>query len=554
MIGIVLLVALLMSGGPSDKFEPATAGNSPSANDEAAKANSRIGGVAAKNNNPVSSVVAKATPRQVFASLRTDWGLESPVKRTFVLSTLGNDKLLPGRDAFAINSLVYGLGTGDKIGDLSKQLPSPRDSFASLGSAAAVSFDGSLFATFVAREKTVKIFDTRTGEVKSSLAVDTYARGLTFTVDNKVILIKQDGLLVWDLAKGSYGQISTAIEFGLGHFALRPNGQQIAITSNSAIVVIDISDGRQIASMQAPATTSRAATAFSGCHGIAFSPDGTELAGVFSAGDDAYRIRVWDAQAKLTFDEVIASAVRRTLPSPRLPRRIQWFSDGSGWLVDYRFGINRRLKRTVWLIESGRRRGKSTCLFPNGEFLASRESQKLLVAGSMPSESIRSAVEAFQNSQDAIVAPGKPVQIRVQIDATTTLQPDAISKTLLDRSVATFEALGLRVSPEADLSYIVRFREYAAASSAAQVPSTMTSVALSGFEIQVRWTAEAGKRVLADRHFQLTPRSTQGHNLNATKVRSDHLAAFIGKLDDVRLPYFIARDPGVPRLPLVTVP
>lgn len=183
----------------------------------------------------------------------------------------------------------------------------------------------------------VDVWSFTTGKRVRLISVDKQAGGLElldFAQPGRlVVLLKRDDgkrvVQVWDIAKGTspLHQMDGPAEYAPQSAALSPGRRYLALGEGEKVTVYDLGSGTVTAEVKLPKPAERAGK--QECNGLAFSPDGAELAGLFSNTLNS-RVIAWEvAKGGVVADHSFDVKLRATFKGPAL----QWLMGRSGWLV-----------------------------------------------------------------------------------------------------------------------------------------------------------------------------------------------------------------------------
>ena len=201
------------------------------------------------------------------------------------------------------------------------------------------------------------------------------------------------------------------------------------------------------------------------CKGMAFSPDGTELAGIF----DSFGLHLlcWDvATGRLTHQFKYDDKSGIKMPPGFDGIALDWLADRAGWLLFGSVVVDHQSGQKTFTIPSdtpGADKGPRKVVGKNLVLITLGEPQKRVVRGySLPTETIARAAKLIEqggSAADAALPPLKPVDLstarKVAVSAAApgwSVQPDGPrpSSALLKRSIPTQvpanEAIGLLLS------------------------------------------------------------------------------------------------------------
>ena len=282
-----------------------------------------------------------------------DRKVEIPLPEAGVLfPTVPGTAVALGSNTFERNRReVWDMAAGKKIGTIrgvSIRMP-----------AEALSPDGRYYAAKPRGVDAIGIVDVANEKVLGQVPVTaTWFYHLGFSSPTRLVAIYDESVQVWDLP-----ELAPTLAFapqGLGtgsKYALSPGGRYLAIgtsLSDSELRIYDLNDGTLAGE--------RAASEF-GCDALAFSPDGSELAGVFSFGLNAELI-VWDVRTGRARQQIdLRSSLSDALPGGGAHydgRPLEWFPDGKRWLVYGHVVVDRDAGGVVWVLPKDAGSGFST--------------------------------------------------------------------------------------------------------------------------------------------------------------------------------------------------
>ncbi len=196
----------------------------------------------------------------------------------------------------------------------------------------ALSPDGGLLAG--RSDRVIAVFDVKTGRPVAQLEAEGHSvKYLDFAGPGQLVTGDPGDrrFQVWDLKTQKSDLDIAPRDRGEEHaIALSPGRRFLAMVSKDNLLVYDLETGRKAGETKVPKHKNNFFEL--NCKGLAFSPDGAELAGVFESFGT--HLLCWDvATGKLThqfpYDE--KSNVKQTLGAET--GSIQWLADRAGWLV-----------------------------------------------------------------------------------------------------------------------------------------------------------------------------------------------------------------------------
>jgi hypothetical protein len=246
---------------------------------------------------------------------------------------------------------VWNLGTMKRAGEIRGRL--------NLTKPFVLSPDGLYLAgKAAARPDAVEVWSFATG-----LGVRSFKKAhlLDFAGPGQFLTFKQGpgGNLfqVWDLASGQ------AVRNIVGppvwvhdwrRIALSPGRRFLALTAADKLLVYDLTTGATAGDVRLPDAPGGASSVF--CQGLAFTPDGTELAGLFVTNDKS-RLLSWKiGPGKLVENHLFSTELIKRFQNSFSDhgRPLEWLPDHSGWLLYGKALMNRGNGRVAGLVEVDR--------------------------------------------------------------------------------------------------------------------------------------------------------------------------------------------------------
>ncbi len=152
---------------------------------------------------------------------------------------------------------------------------------------------------------------------------------MSFLDENSLIgcsdLGAESKYFVWDTTTGQEVRSFKGENPARAAWCLSPHGRYLAVAHYEDVIVYDIEQGRELARMFNKWNGKPLPIVI--CDGLAFSPDGKELAGSFFGGS---QIAVWTVKGELKLFATIPNCVQFRTDDHN---GLNWLPDGSGWLV-----------------------------------------------------------------------------------------------------------------------------------------------------------------------------------------------------------------------------
>ena len=157
-------------------------------------------------------------------------------------------------------------------------------------------------------------------------------------------------LQVWDFLGGKpLAKVETPLAFDADSIALSPGRRYMALilAFRDKLQVYDLTTGRLVGETMIEKNDS----ATYDCEGLAFSPDGTAIAGLFTAGGSSTHLLCWDATTgKLVSDFASPGTNPYGKSYAYEGQPVQWLPDQSGWLIQDQTFVERQSGQVVWSI------------------------------------------------------------------------------------------------------------------------------------------------------------------------------------------------------------
>jgi len=197
------------------------------------------------------------------------------------------------------------------------------------GEVLAISPNGNLAATKVSTANGAALrFHARDGAtlpIPVDVGDDSSVGVVRFAANDRLLVQTVSGVSatvsVWAPASDSAVSQFSSSAFKSSNYDISPDGSRLAIASPSGLELVDLKTGHVVVSAEAY----EIGPAVSSCLGLAFSPEGDQLAALYPSG----RLLVWDAsRGRLVLDHGLTSPIKSSCAGA-----VQWLPNGRGWLL-----------------------------------------------------------------------------------------------------------------------------------------------------------------------------------------------------------------------------
>uniref|UniRef100_A0A7C2JY06 WD40 repeat domain-containing protein n=1 Tax=Schlesneria paludicola TaxID=360056 RepID=A0A7C2JY06_9PLAN len=270
----------------------------------------------------------------------TDWSL--PVTGSFLTeacisfpATYSPFVILGTNEDAKAGREVWNLATGEKVHTFKGQRVNTTQPV-------ALSPDGQMLAWFDFRSVTVYDLAGKKllGELPSGSGDDTFniAR-LDLPTSQRLVAMSfvDRGLKVWSLPDGNLRHATrVGDKFSYpAKSAYSPGGKYVALEAHfldHTIQVHEVDTGEVVGTI----TAQKIGNAYGDLHGLAFSPDGSQLAAVFesTAGEGITQVAIWNvAEGTQAANHVTVPGIMHRVKNVRETAGVQWYADGKKLLV-----------------------------------------------------------------------------------------------------------------------------------------------------------------------------------------------------------------------------
>jgi hypothetical protein len=392
---------------------------------------------------------------------------------------------------------------------------------------------------------------------------------------------------VWDLTAGKIHHSFVIANVAQSMVTISPDRRYLAIPSQDHVHVYDIHQGREVAVMKDPpneapipvaskppgsnsnpgntdaALRARRFRIASGsfreyafASGIAFSPDGRQLAATF--GGLAGRLIIWDSSGRVSFD-----SIGRHIPShfgpDRYNRALLWSPDGTKLLLGGQFLVDVKSGQILYDHPVGFAQEKLP-IFLDNEHLLAPTGDDALDAIALPLADIKASLAAMQNPKvPAIIRPGQKVSVTFEIVGSARGDADKTRDELTKALSDTLTNAGLVVADDQPVVFHISFEEAAGETleiyekrnpfdfrgtdtgrKATEAKSKVTIELEAAGSLDPYWSQQIGGN---------SPRSLNG-SVDDTSLRDAMIHNLAGQIHGLQIPSFVPDGGNIKPLPI----
>ncbi len=426
-----------------------------------------------------------------------------------------------------------------------------------------------------AQSRSIEIWSFKTGGLIQTIVASptpAFIGLLGFARGNQAVTAryigKGDLISVWDVETGKLArEVLGPPSFRREATAISPGGRYLALISNDpSLVVFDLTTAKKVGEKALP----KSGSGYVNPEGLSFSPDGSELAGLFTSGTES-KLWVWDvAKGTVVVDHTLKGNVKLNVPGAQSykGRAIEWLPDGSAWLLSGHTIVDRAGGRPVWIFRSG-----EGDFYPEPRLLVDND-HMLTVGGptddrrlevvALPWKQVDAALKAIEAKSPAYICPGQPVSLKIDIGDVRFGSADethaGITKTLVER----LQSEGIPVAEGQSAVLHIRYGEAAGETlremkSKGPLPGfggtpTGRTIQATKALCSISWELEGQKTPIWAEKLDFDPTNlmVSGEATDA-KARESAFGVLKLRLAGVPLPYFVPKFSSLSTLPGVTV-
>ncbi len=471
----------------------------------------------------------------------------------------------PGESPYvAIGEDIYDVIQGKVIGK------APRDKIPNeFGWFGALSPNGKLLAyqhrdkSKVLQPKSIRVIDTQDQqqkhEFKSATDSSIEVLHLSFTQYNHLVVGEQiSSDARFHIVNMETGKVMKSLfiekeNFQAARIAFNRSGQYMAAVVGSKLVVYDMTQGKPVAQMECPASELKTGI-YTFVSALAFSPDSTELAALFSTGE--YRLVIWNKTGQIVESHELGTTVAKTVKS------LQWSPEGKAVLINDDYLLDRKLKAVAWICHAPAFHSFFAHRFLDGEhLLATRgDFQKGdLISVRIPRQGIDAAAAALGNGGKALLKPGDTVRLEMQVGQ-TYVSGASVSQELQKQIGERLALGGLLIGDGGGLTLQVNYQETLGKRlRVVEKPRLGQPGFATGQTVQdtlgvleAKLVTKEGGKVLWENKSEFgTPTYIEAATVNDAVVREKMFEMITHSIRHTPFPYFLSADPKAPSLPII---
>ncbi len=264
---------------------------------------------------------------------------------------------------------------------------------------------------------------------------------------------QSEGFFVWDTVTG---KLLTSFEskspLGRG-FAVSSDGRYIAVASGREVAVFDTVKGLKAAQMISE-HDGRELDLF-WCHGLEFSPDDAELAGLFTDG----QFVVWSSTGDIVVDEMLSGLGEGTSSDQNL---VHWLPDGQSWFLAGHKLLDRKSMITVWEVEGTPRRDGLNGVVNQQTVMTTREHEgRELLFLQIPWEQIHAGLKDVDLSEKPLLARGGTISVDCRVTETRFADVAQTKAAILEAVGKRLATKQITIGDNPDVTLVINYDEKA---------------------------------------------------------------------------------------------
>ncbi|MBA2113170.1 WD40 repeat domain-containing protein [Bremerella alba] len=402
----------------------------------------------------IAVVILLLPGRMAFAQISdSPWMLSSDIsipadqKAQVTMGTAGCPVVMVNREAWHVKSkkVVQTLPDGKEIGDYR-----------------CLSANGKYFAAFEGawhdRGANINVWDLVTGEIVATMPGKSSSYYPVMKImHNRYLLAAPDSgqtLTIWDIEQNKKKRdvFVRTESIKEGQLTVSPDGKYLALCEGDKVSIMTLEDGRYAGNLAAPLRDPTGSATFTiGARNIKdleFSPDGLEMAAIYTNYGKEQRLVVWDGKGQIIED------IHLNIRYDRMNAySLSWLPDHKGWIVDGNV-IDRETKKITVQFKRPRNDTDEIAVLDT-YFLLGRfgeEAESITMIG-LPWEEVDRSLEAMDTVENAIIGPGVKVSLLVYMRAQRGASVDKARAIVGDAIVERLKEDRMSYAPDQEVFY-----------------------------------------------------------------------------------------------------
>ena len=516
----------------------------------------------------VASVLVSASATAAESAENDKYGVSAPAEAKLV-------HRLPDRDAVITHAPAPStfVVVGDQVLDAEKAavVGNLKTEIKNAQMLRALSPTGRFFAHQDEAEYVtfIQVFDCRSGGRLHTLRYteEKFRRleYLGFTSYDHLIAVASlsqgSGVFVWNMQDGRLLKELRIPRASADKIAFSRDGRHLASVATSTLQVFDVVQGNPVATMATP-SSELGSSIFIFIRGLAFSPDGTELAGLMQGKEAQFRLVVWDAKGEIIDDHPLGLQIGGAYNEGH---PVHWAPDAGGWLVHGNYFLDRKLGAIAWILHSPVMHHYPHRFLDPDHVLTSRGdfSARELVAVKFPRQKIHAAVESLNSGGPAVLKPGQTINLAIEVGDALYAEKAEVEKSLEEAITKRLKVADLRIGKNQPVTLHVKYSaskgDKLRVVEGGPIPyfqrDTGQRVKETVGVFEARLTAEGSDKPIWEQVVRKgNPRIIREEKVNNAKVREAMFNNIQYMIKVTEFPYFVPGDPAAPRLPLISAP
>ena len=440
----------------------------------------------------------------------------------------------------------------------------------------ALSNDGSYFAvaskTHNQDETSVSVYNLKTQKKTCEIpgTEDEILDVLLLTRSKYVVTTgrQSKSIKVWDGETGKSVKefdMPEGTRLKQGSVTFTNDGKYMAVIRRKDLVVMQVSSGKVVATMEAPTLVDRDGKQgqrsssndhtfiYAWTQDLEFSPDGTELAAVSTHRGN--RLLCWNKNAELVVNKPFSLIQKKAF----WENDIQWLPDGQSWLVGGNL-VERSTGRVLMAFADKFATDVHMLVHDQNTVLGRLGSAPNKISKiEIPWGDIKQSQEAIEDKVPALIAPSQAVDIRLEFGKTLGAAGEA-KKLITEAVQKRLERDGINYKPGSPNYFQLRFSE----SKGDTLPiyarqsrfdfrgrDTGKTISEAKGSLVVEFFGQDSDEPAWREVLDAKNSSSFREEINSKSVRASMLKRMSIELGRMHIPYFMPKDDSLLALPMV---